>query len=457
MSTAILWFRRDLRLQDNAILQWAEQHADKVVAVYIHSEQEEAPWQPGGASKWWLHHSLKALEQQLAEQGIVLNYYTGDTLKVLASVIDESKASYLLYNKLYEPHLIKRDQTLEQLSIKSIAFDSQVFFEPGQILNQQQLPYRVFTPFYKRVRPLLTPSFAEIAQAANPVNLAALAGLKMSTSQTLSSLELLDSHQWHAKLHAFWTPGESEAQRLLTRFITQAVENYDIDRDIPACHGTSLLSPYLHFGEISPRVIVRQLWSLIEGEYGAQSAKASEVFLKQLVWREFAVHVLWHFPDTAIKPMNSRYQASFWDDNDDFFQTWALGKTGVSLVDAGMQQLWQTGWMHNRVRMVSSSFLTKNLNIHWLKGARWFWDTLVDADLANNSLGWQWVAGCGVDAAPYFRVFNPETQAKRFDANLVYRQQWLPSDVTLSQLEPMVDLKLSREQALLRYHNKIRH
>jgi deoxyribodipyrimidine photo-lyase len=234
-----------------------------------------------------------------------------------------------------------------------------------------------------------------------------------------------------------------------------AITYYDTGRDIPSIEATSRLSPYLHFGEITPRQISRMIWPLLEGQRDSKTAQSAEVFLKQLVWREFAHNVLWHFPETATQPMDKRYKKSFWRTSKADYVAWTRGETGVPIIDAGMKQLWETGWMHNRVRMIVSSFLTKNLGLNWLQGANWFWDTLVDADLANNSMGWQWVAGCGVDAAPYYRVFNPNTKTKRFDTRFKYINTWLPEHNELDYPQPMIDLASSREQALDRYKQNI--
>jgi deoxyribodipyrimidine photo-lyase len=456
MKTSILWFRRDLRTHDNAALDWVCDNSEAVIPVYIHATEEEMPWAPGAASRWWLHHSLIALSRQLAANGLKLQFFSGSSEDVMQKIIAETGADSLVFNRLYEPHLSERDQAIEsrlQDKVDVVSFDSGLFFSPGKILNNQQLPYRVFTPFYKKIRPQLSTACPANAESTSP--LATLKSVKLSSGQTLESLDLLDDYPWHEKLGSHWHPGEDNAYDLLDTFIDEPVEHYDIERDIPAADTTSRLSPYLHFGEITPQQIYFSLLPLLEGERGAAAAKSAEVFLKQLVWREFAHNVLWHFPETATRPMNPRYQASFWRSDKVDFDAWTKGETGIAIVDAGMKQLWQTGWMHNRVRMIVSSFLTKNLGIHWLDGANWFWDTLVDADLANNSMGWQWVAGCGVDAAPYYRVFNPDTQTRRFDSQLRYIDTWAPGHAELDYPHPMVDLAVSRNDAIQRYKRYI--
>ncbi len=458
MRTTILWFRRDLRLLDNAALNWACEHSDTIIPVYIHSTEEEQPWAPGSASRWWLHNSLVQLERKLKNYKLKLHFFSGDSSEIIARIIRETGADNLVFNKLYEKHLYNRDLALqrklgEQLNI--VSFDSGFLFTPGAVLNNQQLPYRVFTPFYKKVRLLLNQTYSNYAITSPHKKLKKLANVKLTFSQTLQSLQLLDEYTWHQKLHNYWQPGEDRALTLMDSFLEQGIKNYDRNRDIPACEGTSRISPYLHFGEITPQQIYVALWPLLEGVEGAQTTLSAEVFLKQLFWREFAQHVLWHFPHTAIEPMDKRYKKSFWRTDKKAFEAWTQGRTGIAMVDAGMQQLWQTGWMHNRVRMIVGSFLTKNLGINWKQGADWFWDTLVDADLANNSMGWQWVAGCGVDAAPYYRVFNPERQAQRFDPKLQYINRWRPEHAEPDYPTPIVDLAASREHALQRYRRTI--
>ena len=302
----------------------------------------------------------------------------------------------------------------------------------------------MFTPFWRNARQQL-----ESALPAPGPRLprGRWAGLDLPGGGDVASLGLLDAHPWHRKLHDHWEPGEEAARRQLERFLASGAEVYKSAREFPARAGSSRLSPHLHFGEITPATLVRALAPRLAAARGEEGASL-ECFLSELGWREFAHHVLWHYPDSAERSMNPRFRDGFWADNDDWLEAWREGRTGIPLVDAGMRELWATGWMHNRVRMLVGSFLTKNLGIHWRFGARWFWDTLVDADLASNTLGWQWVAGCGVDAAPYFRIFNPETQAKRFDPEGVYVRRWLGDDLRPA---PIVDLAESRRDALSRY------
>lgn len=463
-DTCIVWFRRDLRIHNNAALDWALDTSSAVILVYIHSTDEERPWSPGAASQWWLHQSLLSLKKSLEDRGLSLNLFVGDSEKVISDIITESGANKLAYNRIYEKHLYDRDIRIEQNLIEKklidkadvISFDSGLFFSPGSILNNQGLPYRVFTPFYKKVRPLLDvfDHGQETSRGVHEVR--GSRSVVFDSCQSIDALGLLDEIKWHCKLSLYWKPGEETAFQLMDDFIDDAVQHYDLERDIPSQDATSRLSPYLHYGEITPMQIYLALIPLLGGEYGPKTAQATEVYVKQLMWREFAHHVLWHFPETATEPMDRRYHKNFWRNDSIDFESWCRGETGIAIVDAGMKQLWETGWMHNRVRMIVSSFLTKNLGIYWQQGARWFWDTLVDADLANNVMGWQWVAGCGVDAAPYYRVFNPETQTRRFDEKLHYIDRWSPGHAELDYPQPMVDLAMSREQAIQRYKQYIK-
>lgn len=455
--TTLLWFRRDLRLQHNPALQWACDNADTIVPIYIHAPEEETPWQAGGASRWWLQQSLQQLATDLRQHGLTLQYFTGNSLAVLQNLIAQTGARSLVFNHLYEPHLQQRDSrvtdALKTADIAVHAFDSGLFFRPGSVLNNQQLPYRVYTPFARKIR-------AELALRGNrapekTIDRHRLKPARISFTTSLADLQLNSGADWQTKLHQYWQPGEQQALQRIAAFIDQGLQDYDLQRDIPAVAGTSALSAHLHFGEITVEHIYWLLQPALDAQYGEATRVSAERYLNQLIWREFAHHILWHFPHTADQPMNPRYSSAFWHPPGDEFTQWTRGQTGIPIIDAGMKQLWETGWMHNRVRMIVASFLTKNLGVDWLAGARWFWDTLIDADLANNSLGWQWVAGCGVDAAPYYRIFNPITQTRRFDTELAYVQRWLPQALKDDYPPPMVDLDESRQQALRQYQDFI--
>jgi deoxyribodipyrimidine photo-lyase len=463
MSTTIVWFRRDLRLTHNPALAAAAERGS-VVPVYIHAPDEEAPWQPGAASRWWNHHSLSALQRSLKAQGVNLTIRSGNSLEQLQQIIQETGATSVVWNRLYEPAIIERDRHIKtQLSDSGIhcqSFNANLLFEPWQIENKSGQPFRVFTPYWKTCLARLQASETRIQAAPK---LVALEG-KTLNSQNVDELKLLPSLNWDASFYDHWQPGEAGAMAALQSFKQDCLDSYKRDRDFPGLDCSSKLSPHLHFGEISPW----QIWAAISQLPPAQhenEENSRRHFMSEIGWREFAHHLLYHFPFTSNEPLNAKYKAMPWWRSDvpnaielphqahaaEHLKRWQQGNTGVSLVDAGMQQLWQSGWMHNRVRMVVASLLTKNMGIHWLEGAHWFWDTLVDADLACNSLGWQWAAGCGADAAPYFRIFNPDTQAARFDEPGSYRSQWLGAG--WQQRQSCIDLKSSRRHALEAYEH----
>ena len=444
MSAGIVWLRRDLRLADHPALTAACRTQERVLPVYVHSPREEAPWAAGAAGRWWLHHSLQALEESLAKRGGQLHLAAGETLPVLCRLIEQTGAGAIHWTRCYEPAAMARDARIEStLRARGVAVQihaGNLWFEPGQISGAERQPYRVFTPFWRRAAARL-PTPAPLAQARPR------AWLRLPGSLPLAALGLEPRHPWTLGLARTWRPGEKGARQALARFGEGGAADYARRRDRPACAGTSRLSPHLHFGEITPCQILHALRRRLDpAECGAQADL--EAYLRQLGWREFAYHLLHHFPGIGERNFDRRFDAFPWIEPDEArFDRWRRGRTGVPLVDAGMRELWSTGWMHNRVRMIVASFLSKNLRLHWLHGARWFWDTLVDADLANNTLGWQWVAGCGPDAAPYFRVFNPYTQAARFDPEARYLRRWLPE---LAALPAVLLLEPWRDPAALR-------
>ncbi|AGG87383.1 cryptochrome/photolyase family protein [Rhodanobacter denitrificans] len=465
MSTALVLFRRDLRLADNPAWSAACAEHAQVLPVFIHSG-DEGRWSAGAASRWWLHHSLAALARQLHDASAGLHLRRGEPLDILRALIASSGARAVYWNRLYEPAAIARDTRIKSaLRADGIAVHSHnaaLWCEPWAIATQQAAPYKVFTPYWRNLRPRLQP--------VEPLPAPHVPGWhELPDGLPLAALELLPRIAWAGGLAARWQPGEAGARELLEIFGDDAIGDYAHARDLPARHGTSRLSPHLHFGEISPRQIQFEL----DRRAHATDAKRRpdlEPYLRELGWREFAHHLLYHFPHTPTDNFNPRFDDFPWAPADHaLLERWQRGRTGIPLVDAGMRELWRTGWMHNRVRMIVASFLTKNLRQHWQHGARWFWDTLVDADLANNTLGWQWVAGCGADAAPYFRVFNPVTQAKKFDPDGIYLRRWLPelAEAPLALLHepwrdadllkrsgypaPMVELGQSRQQALDAY------
>ncbi|WP_240125265.1 cryptochrome/photolyase family protein [Thermomonas alba] len=457
MSTALVLFRRDLRLSDHPALHAACTAHDRILPVYVHDSAADGDWAPGAASRWWLHHSLRALDQALSCQGGRLHVATGDPLTCIRQLCIASGARAVYWSRRYEPAAIAHDSALKAAlradGIEVHSHPGNLWQEPWMLTTDSGQPYRVFTPFWRRLSAQLPPP--RPLPEARPRQWGIADG-----SVPIEALKLLPVIRWDAGLAAQWTPGEAGAQELLEIFADDAVNDYAKLRDLPARHGTSRLSPHLHFGEITPRQIHAHLRERAEGA-------DLTPYLRELGWREFAYHLLYHFPYTPHANFNPRFDAFPWAKDDPaLLERWQRGRTGIPLVDAGMRELWQTGWMHNRVRMVVASFLTKNLRQHWLHGARWFWDTLVDADLANNTLGWQWVAGCGADAAPYFRVFNPYLQSAKFDPDAAYLKRWLPELAALpaktlheawknpSALAacgypaPMVDMAASREAAL---------
>lgn len=455
----LLWFQRDLRLNHNPALNWALQQDKPIIAVYIYSPEEDAIWTEGGASRWWLHHSLEKLSADLLKLNIKLHFFKDNSVKLISELATHNQVSKIVWTNRHEPHRIQYENQIESellnkdIEVKRI--NSGLINRPDKFLTaSKNTPYRVFTPFYRKLRSELelshfhTQSNKHLKPSVFPIK-------HVKNALTLDQLNLLDQYPWHEKLHNYWVPGEQSASEKIDTFIDESLFNYQSERDIPEIDATSKLSPHLHFGETSVQQIITQLIPPIEIQ-GGNMATQAEAFLRQLIWREFARYTLWHFPETSTKPMNVKYINTFWKTDKANLKKWQQGKTGIPIIDAGMKQLWETGTMHNRVRMLVASLLTKNMGISWQQGAHWFWDTLVDADLANNTMGWQWVAGCGVDASPYYRIFNPETQAKKFDKQGHYINRWLGNDSSAKPLEPIVDIALSRVEALDRYNNIIR-
>lgn len=408
-AKSIVWFRHDLRLADNPALTAAAE-VGEVFPVYIWAPEEEGDFPYGCATRWWLHESLAAL--QIALNGRLI-LRRGAALNCLRALIKETGAAHVFWNRRYEPYTITRDRALKTAlradGIEVRTFNSALLYEPWMVHNKQHRPFQVFTAFYKHCLTLDPPSRPLLA----PPLITATA-----QSDALSELGLQPRVDWAAGIRAAWNPGESGAQHQLQTILHGALESYADERDFPGKRGTSRLSPFLHFGEIGPR----QVLFAVRKRY----PNAAETFLRELFWREFAYYLLYHYPDTPTRPLRSEFARFPWRHDVNMLHAWQRGKTGYPIVDAGMHELWTTGWMHNRVRMIVASFLVKDLRLSWQEGAYWFWDTLVDADLANNTLGWQWAAGCGADAAPYFRIFNPVLQGKKFDPSGSYVRRWLP-------------------------------
>jgi deoxyribodipyrimidine photo-lyase len=461
-SPVIAWFRQDLRITDNPALSAAAETGQPVLPVYILDDVNAGEFCMGAASRWWLHNSLLKLNDSLDNHLLV---YRGDAHKVIADLIEQSGATAVYWNRCYEPWRIARDRkiktALRESGITADSFGGSLLFEPQSVTKPDGTPYRVFTPFYRK---------GCLQNAPAPrTPLPAPAGVQWATlaADSIDSLELMPAIHWYENMAATWSPGEEGAQERLEHFVAKGLQNYKEGRNRPDQNFVSRLSPHLHFGELSPN----QAW------YAADSSAVPTAdidhFQSELGWREFSHYLLYHFPELPRTNLQSKFDRFPWRDDEAALRRWQKGRTGYPIVDAGMRELWQTGYMHNRVRMIVGSFLVKNLMLHWHHGEAWFWDTLVDADLANNSASWQWIAGCGADAAPYFRIFNPVTQGLKFDPNGDYVRRYVPelSDLAPKHLHepwnapedvlhdagvrlgetyptPIVDLKASRERAL---------
>jgi deoxyribodipyrimidine photo-lyase len=440
-TPCLVWFRQDLRLSDNPALAAALAHGSAVVPVYIWSPEEEGAWAPGAASRWWLHRSLTKLGVALETRGSRLIVGRGPTEEALETFIAETGADAVFWNDRYEPAAIARDDALKAklraAGLKAESFNGSLLFEPGAIRTAAGEPFRMFKPFWRACMKQKPPAQTDDATRRIP------APAVWPQSLTIEQLKLQPAIDWAAGLREAWQPGEEDAKERLRIFRRDALARYASARDRVDRSGASRLSPHLHFGEVSPGEVWRAVMARVRDD-----PRECESYLRQLVWREFAYHLLYHFPQTAESPMRQEFSAFPWRMRRDWFEAWKRGKTGYPLVDAGMRELWRTGSMHNRARLVAASFLVKHLLIPWQEGAKWFWDTLVDADLANNTLNWQWVAGCGADAAPYFRIFNPALQAKRFDPFGEYVKRWVPEAGAQDYPPPIIDHSEARTRAL---------
>lgn len=418
----IVWFRQDLRLADNPALVHAAESGRPILPLFVLDDEAPGQWRPGGASRWWLHHSLTALAANMDERGGKLLFRRGKADEVLPQVIEASGAGAIAWNRCYEPFAIARDKRLQKKlkdwGLEVTSHNAALLHEPWTIATGQGEPYKVYTPFWKALRakpapeaPLTAPKKLDFAETPE--------------SDVLESWELLPAKpDWAGGLCETWTPGETGAKERLTAFLGHRLESYGKGRDFPGEHGTSGLSPHLHWGEIGPRQVWQAVLHHVDKE--GRSENAVWKFLSELGWREFCHHLLYHWPELPEISWKASFRDFPWNDDAEALAAWQRGRTGYPIVDAGMRELYATGWMHNRARMIAGSFLVKDLLISWQHGEAWFWDTLVDADLANNAAGWQWIAGCGADAAPYFRIFNPVTQSKRFDPEGRYLRKWVP-------------------------------
>jgi deoxyribodipyrimidine photo-lyase len=464
-ASTLMWFRQDLRLRDNPALSFASEQG-AIIPVYIFDTACPEQFVPGGASQWWLHQSLHSLNDALEEQ---LHCMQGDATKLLIEMVQEHDIKRLVWNRCYEPWQIKRDTQLKkqltELGVEVHSFNSHLLWEPWQVLKKDETPYKVFTPYYRR---------GCLSKPAPRMPVSAPKNLQVEYIEKwdkgVDSLELMPDNHWYSEMQKMWSPGEQGAADFLSEFLPDGAKQYKNKRDFPDLGATSKLSPHLHFGEISPN----QIWYAgINALDGNTENEGLDCYLSELGWREFSHYLLFHFPHIPQKNFSPKFEHFPWRTDEDALQAWQQGQTGIPIVDAGMRELWQTGTMHNRVRMVVASFLVKNLLIDWRKGERWFWDCLLDADLAANSASWQWVAGTGADAAPYFRIFNPVTQGQRFDVKGEYVKRFCPElskmpdkyihnpwDAPQNILDyagvklgknypkPLVDLKASRQRAL---------
>ena len=421
----IVWFRKDLRLSDNPALFEACQQGE-ILPIYI-LEDDDSNWSLGEAQKWWLYNSLKKLGSDLYKYKSKLILRKGNALSIISQLVKDTKSDAIFWNRCYEPSSIQRDarikKYLKDSEIEVKSFGANLLFEPWEVKNKSGNYFKVFTPFWKSCNLNYSPRSLYNSPVIKPID----SGFE---TDDIESWELISTNPGRTeKFNEYWVPGENSAQNLLSEFMEYNIEKYTTNRDIPSVNGTSRLSPYLHFGEISPH----QIWYKIKDYHNMHVfGNSVDKYLSEIGWREFSYHLLYHYHDLPSEEFNLKFQNFPWKFDGDNLNRWQKGLTGYPIVDAGMRELWSTGWMHNRVRMIVASFLIKHLLIPWQEGAKWFLDTLLDADLANNSAGWQWVAGCGADASPYFRIFNPITQGMKFDAAGEYIRKWIPELAALS-------------------------
>ena len=461
-----MWFRQDLRLADNPALVDACGRGE-IIPIYILDDENADSWKIGGASRWWLHHALEDLNRSL-NQGLQL--YKGEASAILSVLAHQTGAEAIVWNRCYEPWRIVRDANIKS-ALKGQGLDVQSFngsllWEPWQVLKKDSTPYKVFTPYYRRGclsavaprQPIPIPKSINISKTSNH-------------SLRLEDLNLLPKINWDGEMNARWDISEAAAHTRLDEFVMDDLQDYREGRNFPNKPNVSRLSPYLHFGQISPNIAWHRA-----SEAGAfvTNEQSLDTFLSELGWREFSNYLLYHFPKLPTDNLQARFDLFPWAENTDAdLKAWQRGNTGYPLVDAGMRELYKTGYMHNRVRMVVGSFLVKNLLVHWHHGERWFWDCLVDANLASNSASWQWIAGCGADAAPFFRIFNPITQSEKFDKQGAYIRRYVPElaklpdkyihapwlapseiltaagvGIGIDYPAPIIDIKESRERAL---------
>jgi len=444
----IVWHRYNLRLEDNAALAAAVSTGAPVVPLYIYSPESEAPWAPGAASRWWLHHSLKSLESSYLKRGLKLCCLRSKSFsKSIIEIAEHIGAEEIFLDRRFEPAILEADRKLaieaknKKLSVH--AFNDHLILDFEKVRSKSGGIYQVYTPFKKAVWEEVL-SIGQCERESVPTKFFSYTTKKIAQA-SLEDLQLLPKLDWADDWAKYWKVGETHALISLEKFLKFDVENYSTARDVPSQLGTSRLSPHLHFGELSPKRIVREVLEIGKKDPRWEGAQK---YLSEIVWREFAHYLMRYFPHSCEKPLRKEYESFPWNKIDaKKWKAFKRGETGFKIVDAGMKELWATGWMHNRVRMIVASFLVKDLRYPWIEGAKYFWETLVDADLANNSFGWQWSAGSGADAAPYFRIFNPFTQADRYDPENLYINKWLTKESQNRQ--PILDHTLARNEALI--------
>lgn len=421
-APAIVWFRQDLRLADNPALHAAVASKRPLVVVYILDDNTSGEWKLGSASRWWLHHSLTALAKDVAKRGAALTLRRGKVEPVLKALIKETGAAAIYWNRVYEPYAVARDTALKdgfaKAGIDAVSCNGALLNEPWTVKTKTGEPFKVFTPFWRASLQLAPRAILRAPKTLDGID-------SEVATDALASWRLLPTKpNWAKTFEPEWTPGEAGARQALDNFIADRLEDYAEARDRLGVNGTSRLSPHLHFGEISPVQVRATIDAATADRPNFQ--RGADKYLSELGWRDFSANLLYHFPRLPTDNWRDQFDAFPWRDDKAALEAWQRGRTGYPIVDAAMRELWATGYMHNRARMIAASFLIKHLLIDWRRGERWFWDTLVDADLANNAASWQWVAGSGADASPYFRIFNPITQGERYDADGAYVRRWVP-------------------------------
>lgn len=464
-KVSIFWFRQDLRLSDNPALTHAVSQG-KVLPVYIFDDTNPDVHIMGSAMKWWTHHSLSSLHKSFGGR---LNFYKGDPEKIFDDLLCRYQVTGVYWNRCYEPWRMQSDarvkEQIKKSGVDAASFNGSLLWEPWEVLKDDGTPYKVFTHFFRKRCLMAQPPRQPIKAVTG------FKAVKDNKAVILDSLGLLPRFRWDKQFEPYWDVSEAGAQNQLSEFLKNGLARYKEGRNFPERKHISRLSPYLHSGEISPN----QVWHAAKmREYSTDI----DHFCSELGWREFCYSLLYNFPSLPYENLQKKFDVFPWKNNSKALQLWQRGLTGYPIVDAGMRELWRTGYMHNRVRMIVASFLVKNLMIDWRFGASWFWDCLIDANLANNSANWQWVAGCGADAAPYFRVFNPISQGKKFDPDGLYTRKYLPelgklpdrylfepwkapedvlrrANISLGETypKPIVDFRLSRERALEAFYN----